>query len=364
MQIGIIGLPNSSKTTVFNALTRGQAETSRTSSGRIEVHTAMVDVPDPRLERLAAMFNPRKVTPAQVRYCDLAGLARGIGERGGLDGGLLGHLSQSDALLHVVRAFEDPEVLHLEETIDPGRDLGIVDTELILSDLGAVERRQERLSTLLAKRGGNNGAERELRLAEQALLERCRLTLEEGEPLRDLRLGAEEFSILKGLALVTLKPLLVVLNTGEQAVADPAALVRYEHRHTLLATLQGRLEMELAQMAPEEAAEFLVAYSIAEPGLARVIRLSYALLGLHSFFTVGEDEVRAWTIPVGARAIEAAGVIHSDLARGFIRAEVVSYEELAACGGLTEARKRGLLRLEGKDYQVKDGDVLTIRFNV
>jgi hypothetical protein len=363
MQIGIIGLPNSSKTTVFNALTRGQAETSSFSSGKFEVHTAMVEVPDPRVDKLAAMFRPRKVTRAQVRYADIAGLAQGLGEKGGLEGGLLGQIAQSDALLHVVRAFEDPEVPHIEETIDPERDLSILDTELILSDLIVVERRLERLTNALAKRGGN-GPEREAQEREQALLERLKAHLEEGGPLRDLALGDPELHDLKGLALVSVKPQLVLLNTGERAVTEPGRLVRYEHGKTVLATLQGRLEMELAQMEPGEAGEFLADYGIVEPGLARVIRLSYALLGLQSFFTVGEDEVRAWTVPVGARSVEAAGVIHSDLARGFIRAEVVAYDDLTAAGDLNAAKKRGLVRLEGKDYVVADGDVMNIRFNV
>ena len=363
MQIAIIGLPNSSKTTIFNALTRGHAETASFPTGRFEVHTATVEVPDPRVERLAALYRPRKVTRAQVRYADIAGLARGLGENGGLEGGLLGQLAQSDALLHVVRAFEDPEVPHLEETIDPVRDLATVDTELILSDLLVVERRLERLAAALAKRGGG-GAEREAQEREQALLRRLAAQLEEGRPLRDLELAASERQALRGLALVTLKPQLVVLNTGEREVADPAALVDYRHRATVLAALRGRLEMELAQMEPGEAAEFLASYGISEPGLAKVIRLSYALLGLQSFFTVGEDEVRAWTVPVGARAVEAAGVIHSDLARGFIRAEVVAYDDLVAAGDLNAARKRGLVRLEGKDYMVADGDVMNIRFNV
>lgn len=363
MQIGIIGLPNSTKTTIFNALTRGQIETAAYSSGKLEVHTAVVDVPDPRVDVLAKMFNPRKVTHAQVQYNDIAGLARGIGEKGGLDGNLLNQIVQNDALLHVVRAFEDPNVLHIEETIDPARDLEILDTELILSDLGVVERRLERLQATLAKRGGTP-AEREAQTKEQALLERFKTQLESGQPLRDLDLSEDELRSLKSLALVTIKPQLVLFNTGERVVQDPTTLVQYRHAKTLLVTLQGKLEMELAQMPPDEAREFLAEYRIEEPGLARMIRLSYKLLGVQSFLTVGEDEVRAWTIPVGAHAVDAAGAIHTDLARGFIRAEVISYDDLIASGDMAEARKRGLLRLEGKDYVVQDGDILNIRFNV
>lgn len=363
MQIGIIGLPNSSKTTIFNALTRGQVETAAFSSGKLEIHTAMVDVPDPRVQVLAKMFNPRKVTHARVQYNDIAGLARGIGEKGGIDGNLLNQIVQNDALLHVVRAFEDPNVPHIEETVDPARDLEILDTELILSDLTVVERRLERIEAGLSKRSGTP-IERETMQKEQALLQRFKLQLENGKPLRDLPISDEEARLMRNLAIVTAKPQLVVLNTGDRSVSDSKQIVSYDHQKTVLATLQGKLEMELAQMSSEDARDFLQEYGIEEPGLSKVIRLSYALLGLQSFFTVGEDEVRAWTIPVGAHAVEAAGVIHTDLARGFIRAEVISYADMISASDMAEARKRGSLRLEGKDYVVQDGDILNIRFNV
>jgi len=363
MQIGIIGLPNSTKTTIFNALTRGQIETAAYASGKLEIHTAMVDVPDPRVDILSKMFNPRKTTRAQVQYNDIAGLQRGIGEKGGLDGALLNQLVQSDALLHVVRAFEDENVPHIEETVDPQRDLEILDTELILSDLAVVERRLERLETALAKRI-SAPAERDAQIKEQALLQRFKPHLENGLPLRDFELSGDEARLVKNLALVTIKSQLVLLNVGDRAVNDPRAIVRYDHRQTMLATLQGKLEMDIAQMASEDAHAFLAEYGIAEPGLAKIIRLSYALLGLQSFFTVGDDEVRAWTIPVGANAVDAAGTIHTDLARGFIRAEVIAYADLIASGGLAQARQRGVMRLEGKEYIVKDGDVISIRFNV
>lgn len=360
MQIGIIGLPNSGKTTIFNALTRGQVETAAFSSGKIEVHTAMVDVPDPRVETLAKMFNPRKVIHARVQYNDIAGL-KGIGEKGGLDGNLLNQITQNDALLHVVRAFDDPDVPHIQETVDPARDIETLDTELILSDLGVVERRLDRLLATMAKKGGTP-AEREAFAREKDLLTRFKAQLENGKPLRDLELDPSAPAL--SLALVTIKPILVVLNTGERTVKDISEIVKYEHKKTMLVTLQGKLEMELAQMSPDDQRGFLDEYDIKEPGLDKMIRLSYALLGLHSFFTVGEDEVRAWTIPIGAPAVDAAGVIHTDLARGFIRAEVIGYADLIACGSMAEARKHGLLRLEGKDYAVRDGDILSIRFNV
>jgi len=348
MQIGIIGLPNAGKTTIFNALTRGQIETTAYSSGKLEVHTAMVDVPDPRVDILSKMFNPRKTIRAQVKYNDIGGLSRGIGEKGGLDGTLLNHLTQNDALLHVVRAFEDENVPHIEDTIDPVRDLAILDTELVLSDLLIVERRLERLKASMTK-GGGTPAERETYAREQAVLVRFKPHLEAGQPLRDLELNDEERRMMRNLALVTIKPLLVLFNTGDKTANDPAAQVQYAHKNALLVTLQGKLEMELAQMSPDDAIEFLKEYGIAEPGLSRVIRLSYQLLGLQSFFTVGEDEVRAWTILVGANAVDAAGTIHTDLARGFIRAETISYADMIACGDMAEARKRGVLRLEGKE---------------
>jgi hypothetical protein len=362
MQIAIIGLPNSTKTTVFNALTRGTLETTAFSSGQFEVNTGVVDVPDERVERLSVMFTPRKTTYAKVTYADIAGLAKGVGE-GGLSGPLLNAVSQSDALLHVVRAFEDPTVPHIEGTVNPRRDVDIIDTELLLSDQIIVERRMDRLHSQAGKSA--TPQQRAASEAEMGLLQRLHETLDAGIPLRDIELSADEVKSLRGYGLLTLKPVMVVLNVGDEPADDALeALLEYRHRRTTVATLQGRLEMELAQMDPAEAAEFLTEYGISEPGLNRVIRLSYSLLGLQSFFTVGEDEVRAWTIPVGATAVEAAGVIHSDLAKGFIRAEVAGYDALIQSGGMAAARARGQLRLEGKDYIVRDGDIVHVRFNV
>jgi GTP-binding protein YchF len=362
MQIAIIGLPNSTKTTIFNALTRGNRETSAFSTGQFEVHTAIVDVPDGRIDRLSAMFKPRKTTYAKVAYADIAGLAKGVSE-GGLSGLLLNTISQSDALLHVVRAFDDPDVPHIEGHVHPRRDIEIIDAELLLSDLIIVERRIERLAAQL-KKGGDKQA-KAAHEAELALMQRLKAELEAERPLRDLDLTPAEMKSLRNFGLLTLKPLLIVLNVGDQS-ADCAldSLADYQHRHTSIACLQGRLEMELAQLPLEEVGEFLAEYHLDELGLNRVIRFSYDLLGIHSFFTVGEDEVRAWTIPVGAAAVEAAGAIHTDLARGFIRAEVIAYEDLIAAGSLPAARQRGLLRLEGKEYVVQNGDILNIRFNV
>ncbi len=362
MKIGIIGLPNSGKTTVFNALTRGQAPTEAYSSGRMEVHTAVVQVPDERVDRLAAMYHPKKVTYATVQYKDIAGLAKGMGEAGGLAGALLNEISQNDALLHVVRAFSDPQVLHPEGSVDPARDIQIMETELILNDMTIITNRLERIASRLGK--GGDAKERQALAEEKALLERLLAALEEEMPLREVPLSPQEEKFLRGFALLSQKPLLILLNIDEDQ--DESLVQEYRHlvqgEHVAMAALRGKLEAELAQMEPEEMEEFLAEFDIPEPGLSRIIRLSYQLLRVHSFFTVGEDEVRAWTIPVGATAVEAAAAIHTDLARGFIRAEVVAYEDLMAAGSMAEARRRGTLRLEGKDYVVQDGDIVHIRF--
>lgn len=362
MQIGIVGLPNSTKTTLFNALTRSQAQTSAYSTGQVETNTAVVQVPDPRVDRLSAMFNPRKTTRARIQYNDIAGLKVGIGKEGGLSGPLLNAIAQNDALLHVVRAFEDEGIPHPVGSVDPARDLAALDFEFLFSDLSVVERRMERLARDLDKRGSY--PQRQADQEEFDLLMRIKENLEQEIPICDLDLTPEEQKRLRGYQPLTFKPVLVVLNVGDEGSDIPADYVDYRHRHTAVLCLRGGLEMEIAQLEGEEVGLFLAEYGIQEPGLNRMIRLSYELLGLHSFFTVGEDEVRAWTISQGATAVEAAGVIHSDLARGFIRAEVVGYDDLIAAGSLAQARKLGRVRLEGRDYVVQDGDVLTIRFAV
>jgi hypothetical protein len=362
MQMGIIGLPNSTKTTIFNALTRSDVATDVYSSGRLETNTAIVTVPDPRVDRLSAMFSPRKTTYAQVQYNDIAGLRVGVGKEGEIAGPLLNAVAQNDAFLHVIRAFEDERIPHPEGSVDPARDLASLDFELLFIDLMLVERAIERLSTQIAKRK----AYPERRAHEQlhALMLRLREALEQETPIRDLPLTPAEEKALRGYRFLSAKPALVVLNVGDEGSIDPADHLAYDHRRSALICLRGGLEMEIAQLASDEADLFLAEYGIDEPGLHRMIRLSYELLQLQSFFTVGEDEVRAWTIPVGATAVEAAGVIHTDLARGFIRAEVISYEDMIACGSLEAARRQGLARLQGRDTVVADGDVMSIRFNV
>jgi GTP-binding protein YchF len=362
MKIGIIGLPNSGKTTVFNALTRGQVTTEAYSSGRMEVHTAVVHVPDQRVDRLTEMYHPKKVTYATVQYNDIAGLAKGMGEAGGLAGELLNEISQNDALLHVARAFSDPNVLHPEGEVDPARDIAIMETELLLSDMTVITNRLERIASRLGK--GGDAKERQALADEKALLERLLAALEEEIPLREVALSPAEEKFLRGFNLLSQKPMFVLLNIDDDAEESVAGQYKdaVKGDNVIVAALRGKLEAELAQMDPEEAAEFLAEFDIPEPGLSRIIRLSYKLLRVQSFFTVGEDEVRAWTIPVGATAVEAAGAFPTDLARGFIRAEVIAYDDLMAAGSMAEARKHGTFRLEGKEYIVQDGDIVHIRF--
>lgn len=358
MELGIIGLPNSSKTTIFNALTRSDRPTAAVSSGKLEFHTAVVDVPDPRVDALSALFRPAKTTYAKVTYTDIAGLDQGLAQKG-LSGPLRHRISQMDAFVHVVRAFEDHSVSHPLGSIHAQRDLEILEQEMMLLDMVTAQNRLERIAESL--RRAKKGEERQALEAEQALLQRMAAALEEETPLRDLAYTDDELAALRGFGLLTLKPVMVLVNTGEEML-PPDRFVSYHHQHTAVMSLQGKLEMEIAQLDLAEATVFMEEFGIAEPALSRMIRTSYDLVGLQSFFTVGEDEVRAWTIRKSASAVEAAGAIHSDLARGFIRAEVVTYDDLMAAGGMVEARKAGAVRLEGKDYPVQDGDILHVRF--
>ncbi|MDI6693523.1 MAG: redox-regulated ATPase YchF [Anaerolineales bacterium] len=358
MRLGIIGLPQSGKTTIFNALTRGDQPTT-ISGGRFEVRTAMIEVPDVRVERLSALFRPQKTTYAKVAYADIAGLEGSNNGNGknGLSGSLLNQLSQLDGFVHVVRCFENPTVPHPAGSVDPRRDLLALDSELALSDLMMVERRLEKLTEERKKGGGRDKA---LIERETALFESFKDALMADIPLRDLEISPEDEKSLSGFGFLTRKPVLLVLNLSDGQ--EPPA-IEYPHQRSALLPLQGRLEMELAQLPPDEAQLFMLEFGIQELGLQRVIRLSYDLLGVQSFFTVGEDEVRAWTVRRGASAVEAAGAIHSDLQKGFIRAEVISYEDLINLGGLAEARAHGRLRLEGKEYVVQDGEIMHVRFS-
>ncbi len=356
MRLGIIGLPQSGKTTLFNAFTRGSQPTG-ISAGRIEVHTAVVDVPDPRVDVLSGMFSPKKTTYAKVTYADIAGLDGSAGKNG-ISGALLNQLTQMDGFIHVARCFENDNVPHPQGSIDPARDIAMMDSEFVLNDLIAVERKLERLADERRKGGGRDRAQIE---RDIELFERMRAQLEVESPLRDMDMSPEEEKSLSGFGFLSRKPVLLLLNLGE---GQPSPRISYPHKHSQAAALQGRLEMDIAQLPPEDAELFMQEYGISELGLNRIIRLSYDLLGLMSFFTVGPDEVRAWTVHRGATAPEAAGAIHTDFQKGFIRAEVVTYDDLAALGSLSEARAKGKLRVEGKEYVVQEGEVLNIRFAI
>jgi GTP-binding protein YchF len=366
MQIAIVGLAGSGKTTVFNTLTRGHAETG--GYGGVTLNVGVVKVPDPRLDTLAGIFKPKKIVHADVTYVDLpappASTEGHIGTEE-LPAEHLARLRDSDALLHVVRAFEDPANPHPDGSVDPARDLERLDLEFTLADLAMAERRLERLKT-----SGRHGtpAEREAAEREEVVVRRIHEGLEAGSPIRDLGLDADDEKAIRGFRFLTQKPVLVVLNVGEGDLPGAPALVErlaagYDHRHALVEALSARIEMELGELEPDEAAAFMEELGIAESGLDRVIALSYRLLGLVSFLTAGPDEVRAWPIADGSTAVDAAGAIHTDLARGFIRAETVHYDDLVALGSMAEARRNGKLRSEGKTYRVRDGDVLEILFS-
>ncbi|HET7180839.1 MAG TPA: redox-regulated ATPase YchF [Candidatus Limnocylindrales bacterium] len=366
MQIAIVGLAGSGKTTVFNTLTRGHAETG--GYGALTLNVGVVKVPDVRLDRLAEVFKPKKIVHADVTYVDLpAPPASSEGHVGTeeLPAEHLARLRESDALLHVVRAFDDPSLPHPAGSVDPARDLEQLDLEFILADLSMVDRRLERLAS-----SGRHGtpAEREANEREEEVLRRLKPELEAGHPIRDADLSDDDAKRVRGFRFLTEKPVLVLLNVGEGDLASAAGLVArirggYGHRQSMVEHLSAKIEMELGELDAADAATFMEELGIAESGLERVIRLSYQLLGLVSFLTAGPDEVRAWPIPSGSSAVDAAGTIHTDLAKGFIRAETVSYEDLLKLGSMAEARKAGRLRSEGKTYRVADGDVLEILFS-
>ncbi len=352
MQLGIIGLPQSGKTTIFNALTRSTAKVGEFSSGPA-VHIGVVKVPDPRLDFLTRMYNPKKKVPATVTYVDIGGLARGASTSGGLGAEFLEQMHKVEAAILVLRGFDSAA-----GPADPAEDYRTVFTELLLSDLGMIERRIERVRTDMRK-AKRPGLDRELEV-----LERCRAHLEAEQPVRTLGLSPEDSKLLRSFQLLTEKPLMLVLNHAESADCKPRALELKKLTGDDPFTLCGPIEMDIAQMPQEEARGFLEELRIDEPALDRMIRESYRMLGKISFFTVGEDECRAWTINNGTKAPQAAGTIHSDMERGFIRAEVVHYDHLAAAGSFAKAREQGHVRLEGKEYVVRDGDVINVKFNV
>ncbi len=351
MKLGIIGLPQSGKTTIYNALTRGNTPTTA-SAGRIEVHNAVVDVPDPRVTKLSGMFNPRKTIYAKVTYADIAGLEAGSA-KSGISGQLLNQLNQMDGLILVVRGFTDENVMHPSGNIDPMRDADSMLTELLLNDLIAVERKLEKLIEERKK----GGTDKTLNARQTELFEKLNKTLSDNKPLRSMEFTNDEQKELASFGLLTRKPILTVFNMGEGQTA-PDAAGKLDHPSV---ALMGKLEMEIAQLSAEDAAVFMEEYGIKELSLSRMINLSYDLLQVQTFFTVGEDEVRAWTTKRGATAQESAGEIHTDLSRGFVRAEVVAYEDLISLGSMNEAKAKGKFRLEGKEYPVKDGDIMHVR---
>jgi GTP-binding protein YchF len=363
----IIGLPSSGKTTVFNALTRSSAPTGGFSSAADEPNLATVKVPDPRLDLLTEMFKPQRKVQADVQYLDVAGIAKGIAEKG-MSGQLLGHLAQADALVHVVRAFNDPDLIHSEGTVDPGRDIETMNLELAFSDLAIIEKRLGRIVAQLPKM---KGAEREAYEREQATLTTLKAALEAETPLREVigELDPDDAKVLRGFGLLTAKPLLILVNLGETQIGESDSIVstladQSSRPGVEIAALAGQIESEIAALGDADAAAFMADLGITESSRDRVIRLSFTLLGLMPFFTVGPDECRAWTIARGAPAVEAAGVIHTDIQRGFIRAEVTRYDDLVAAGSLAETKRQGTFRREGKTYVVQDGDVINFLFNV
>jgi ribosome-binding ATPase len=360
MRLGIIGLPNSGKTTLFNALTRSNRPTGAVSGGKLEVFTAVVSVPDPRIYKLSAMYNPKKTIYATITYTDIGGLEKGI-SASGISGELRNQLQQVEGFIHVVRAFEDDTVPHPDGSVDPARDLSTVDTEFLLADLMVIEKRLERMAEEKRRTKIANPVAYE---TELALLDRFKTQLDNLQPLRDLEVSEDEQKLVRGYGLLSLKPVLVIFNTGDGPFDMAKVTEGYQHKYIRLIGLQGRIEAEIAQLEGDDQAMFLQEYGISEPGASRAIRESYELMHIQAFFTVGQDEVRAWTIPIGATAQEAAGTIHTDLARGFIRAEVTPYTDLIALGGEAEVKKQGKMRLEGKEYIVKDGDILHVRANV
>ncbi len=362
MKVAIIGLPKSGKTTIFNALTKGKAEIAAYSPS-LTPNIGVAKIPDSRLPMLEGIFHPKKTVLAEVSYVDIAGSAKAF-SKGEVEGELLGYLTTADALLQVIRAFEDGEIPHPEGSINPERDIATLDLELAFSDLTIIERRLDKLKATLE---GAKTSERGLYLKEQALLEKIKAALEKDIPIRQQRLAEDELKTLSNYQFLTAKPMLIILNIGEAQISQASQLeneIKSLYPQFAVVALCGKLEMELGQLSDTEAKEFREAMGLTTPALDQVINLSYSLLGLISFFTTASAELKDWTIPSGTTAPKAAGKVHTDMERGFIRAEVINYNDLERCGNLAEARKKGLLRIEGKNYIVHDGDVITFLFNV